>query len=667
MATSTPNIPTSFPSPNAQVSLFTAFILFLLPIARSDYFQVTNFSPATPGIVYQGDAVTLAGAVEFNSLTYLCHVGWATYAERVQLWDSKTGKLSDFTTNFSFIIDTLESSTYGHGLAFFLAPVGFQIPPNSAGGFLGLFNTTTSNSAENQMVTVEFDSYPNPEWDPAYEHIGINNNSIGSVITTPWNASLYSGETCTASITYNASTKNLSVFWSYGGNSSSQGSLSYKIDLMEILPEWVMVGFSAATGQYLEKHTLESWAFSSSLNTKTARGKHTNDIKLVVALTVSMGVLILGAGIFIGSVIVRKRRRVRRKKTEKTNLTSLNDDLERGAGPRRFSYADLVSATSNFSAERKLGEGGFGCVYRGYLIDLDTAVAVKKISRRSKQGKKEYITEVKIISRLRHRNLVQLIGWCHDKGEFLLVYEFMPNGSLDAHLFGKKIPLTWAVRYKITLGLASALLYLHEEWEQCVVHRDIKSSNIMLDSGFNVKLGDFGLARLMDHELGPQTTGLAGTLGYLAPEYIRTGKASKEADVYSFGVVVLEIASGRKSILPTDEESEIGLVEWVWDLYGRGQILSAVDERLKSNFDLKEVECLMIVGLWCAYPDHSLRPSIRHAIQVLHFEAAMPHLPMKMPVPMYHVPGAGTSRTRPEEPLIHSGEEMISSSIEMGR
>ncbi|KAF7130086.1 hypothetical protein RHSIM_Rhsim10G0176000 [Rhododendron simsii] len=400
MTTSTSKIPTSFPSPNAQISLFTAFFLFLLPIASSDYFRVTNFSPATPDVVYQGDAVTLAGAVEFNSLTYLCHVGWATYAERIQLWDSKTETLSDFTTNFSFIIDTLESSTYGHGLAFFLAPVGFQIPPNSAGGFLGLFNTTTSNSEENQMVMVEFDSYPNPEWDPAYEHIGNNNNSIGSVITTPWNASLHSGETCTASITYNASTKNLSVFWSYGGNSSSQGSLSYKIDLMEILPEWLMVGFSAATGKYLEKHTLESWAFSSSFNTKTARGKHTNDIKLIVALTVSM---------------------------------------------------------------------------------------------------------------------------------------------------------------------------------------------------------------------------------------------------------------------------EIGLVEWVWDLYGRGQILSAIDERLKSNFDAKEVECLMIIGLWCAYPDHSLRPSIRHAIQVLHFEAAMPHLHMKMPVPIYRVPGAGSSRTRPEEPVIHSGQEIISSSIEIGR
>ncbi|KAM0022339.1 putative protein kinase RLK-Pelle-SD-2b family [Helianthus debilis subsp. tardiflorus] len=156
-------------------------------------------------------------------------------------------------------------------------------------------------------------------------------------------------------------------------------------------------------------------------------------------------------------------------------------------------------------------------------------VAVKKISQGSRHGKKEYITEVKVISILRHRNLVRLIGWCHDQTQFLLVYEFMPNGSLDSHLFGQKTLVEWSMKYKIATGLASALLYLHGEWEQCVVYRDIKTSNIMrdiktinimLDSGFNVKLGDFGLARLMDHELGPQTTGLVGTLGYLAPQYV---------------------------------------------------------------------------------------------------------------------------------------------------
>ncbi|CAL5365106.1 unnamed protein product [Camellia sinensis] len=660
MAISFYNIPTSFTSPNAHIILFSSsFFFFLLPLASSVYFQIPRFDPDATNIVYEGDAVPSVGAIEFNKINYLCRVGWATYAESVRLWDSNTGKVSDFTTHFSFIINTQGLSNYGHGIAFFLAPVDFHIPPNSAGGFLGLFNTTTSDSSRNQIVVVEFDSFPNPEWDPSYEHVGINNNSIASAITTPWNASLHSGDKADAWITYNATTKNLSVFWSYQVNPNFQGnsSLSYQIDLKEVLPEWVKVGFAAATGQNVERHMLESWEFRSSLDTKDTSTKKGKKIGLIVGLTVSVGVLILGG--IITSIILWKRRHNRRETAESTNLTSINDDLERGAGPRRFSYIDLVSATNNFSGQRKLGEGGFGCVYKGYFSDLDMTVAVKKISRGSKQGKKEYITEVKIISQLRHRNLVQLMGWCHDKGEFLLVYEFMSNGSLDAHLFGKKSPLTWALRHKIALGLASALLYLHEEWEQCVVHRDIKSSNIMLDSNFNVKLGDFGLARLMDHELGPQTTGLAGTLGYLAPEYISTGKASKETDVFSFGVVILEIAAGRKSVDTRDEESQTGLVEWIWELYGRGQLLSAVDEKINMNFEVKQAECLMIVGLWCAHPDQSLRPSIRQAIQVLHFEAAMPNLPMKMPVPMYNLPSTSTIST--------GGASITYTSFEMGR
>ncbi|KAF3439165.1 hypothetical protein FNV43_RR17440 [Rhamnella rubrinervis] len=460
------------------------------------------------------------------------------------------------------------------------------IPPNSAGGFLGLFNTTTSYSPQNQIVLVEFDSFYNSDWDPPGEHVGINNNSISSAVSTPWNASFHSRDTANVRITYNATSQNLSVSWSYQNtsNAKERTSISYKINLMKVLPEWVTVGFSAATSHYVERHVLQSWEFSS------------------------------------------------RKTAETVNLTSINYDLERGAGPRRFSYTDLASATNNFSNDRKLGEGGFGTVYKGYLKDLDALVAVKKISRGSKQGRKEYITEVKVISSLRHRNLVQLIGWCHDRGEFLLVYEFMPNGSLDCHLFGKKSPLTWAVR-------------------------DIKSSNVMLDSSFNVKLGDFGLARLMDHELGPQTTGLAGTLGYLAPEYVTTGRASKESDVYSFGVVALEIATGRKSVDRVEEDNEFGLVEWVWDLYGKGNLVLGVDERLQMEVDQRQVECLMIVGLWCAHPDQSLRPSIRQAIHVLNFEAALPDLPPKMPVPFYHAPPMSVS----------SGEPLITTSLEAGR
>jgi serine/threonine protein kinase len=211
----------------------------------------------------------------------------------------------------------------------------------------------------------------------------------------------------------------------------------------------------------------------------------------------------------------------------------------------------------------------------------------------------------------------------------------MPNGSLDIHLFKKQSFLKWAVRYTIARGLASALLYLHEEWEQCVVHRDIKASNIMLDSEFNAKLGDFGLARFVDHAKGAQTTALAGTLGYMAPECSTTGRASKETDVYSFGIVALEIACGRKPINLKAQENEIHIVDWVWGLYGRGKILEAVDPRLSGDFEEAQIKCLMIVGIWCAHPDPKNRPSIRQAIQVLNFEAPLPNLPSSMPVPTY--------------------------------
>ncbi|KAK9061950.1 hypothetical protein SSX86_019134 [Deinandra increscens subsp. villosa] len=622
--------------------------VFLFPFSASLDFKIDAFR-ADSNILYSGDAVLSVGTIEFNKVNYVTRVGQAIYHDAVPIWDSKSGELTDFTTHFTFIIDTQgrSPSIYGHGLAFFLAPVSFQIPPNSAGGFLGLFNTTYTDSTRNQMIVVEFDSYVNVEWDPPFEHVGINKNAIRSVNSTAWNASLHSGNSTDAWVSYNATTQILDVWWSYDGARSENNNLSYKVDLREVLPERATVGFSAATGANVERHILQSWEFNSSLNMVGKGEGKSREWKLAVGIAVPLCFLVLvTCGVFW-----RRQRKPAKKPVETVALTSMNDDLERGAGPKRFSYSDLVFATNNFANDRKLGEGGFGCVYKGYLSRENIAVAVKKISQGSKQGKREYITEVKIISSLRHRNLVRLIGWCHDETQFLLVYEFMPNGSLDCHLFGQKSPLEWAVRYKIATGLASALLYLHEEWEQCVVHRDIKTSNIMLDSGFNVKLGDFGMARLMDHELGPKTTGLAGTLGYLAPECVTTGKASKESDVYSFGVVALEIASGRKAMDRVDPDSDFGMVQWVWDLLGKGELLSGVDQRLKKNFDLKQVECLMMVGLWCAHPDWSLRPSIRQAIQVLKFEGPLPNLPMKMPMPTYYA--------EPDVPEVSSGSASI--------
>jgi serine/threonine protein kinase len=183
------------------------------------------------------------------------------------------------------------------------------------------------------------------------------------------------------------------------------------------------------------------------------------------------------------------------------------------------------------------------------------------------------------------------------------------------------------------LGLGSALVYLHQEWEQCVLHRDIKPSNIMLDASFSTKLGDFGLARLVNHGQGPYTTGLAGTMGYIDPECVVTGRTSVESDVYSFGVVLLEIVCGRRPAVSLEEsEDVIHLVQWVWDLWAAGRTLDIADVRFGQEYDNREMECAIVVGLWCAYPDRSLRPSIKQAMHVLQFEAPLPCLPSKMEV-----------------------------------
>ncbi|PIA51936.1 hypothetical protein AQUCO_01000066v1, partial [Aquilegia coerulea] len=614
--------------------LISIFLLLFLPYAYSVSFNFSDFQPNTPNLLYKGDAFSAGGVIQLTknqrdgSLTQ--SVGRAIFSEPVQLWDSRSGRLTDFETHFSFIINSVNLSMFGDGLSFYLAPFPSDVPANSTGGFLGLFSEQSAfNSNANQVVAVEFDSLMN-WWDPSANHVGINVNSIVSVANVTWNSSIKDGREANAWVSYNSSTKRLSAFLTYaenpvyGGNST----VSYVIDLRDVLPERVSVGFSASTGEWIEIHNILTWEFQSNLEIANKKGKN---IGLVIGLVV-------GACFFccvLGLVwFVWRKKRNTRTKEEMIYDKSMDDEFEKGTGPKRFSYNELVSATNNFSEEGKLGEGGFGGVYKGFLGELSMNIAVKRVARGSRQGKKEYISEVKIISRLRHKNLVQLVGWCHEQGELLLVYEFMPNGSLDFHLFGTKNMLEWEVRYKIAHGLASALLYLHEEWEQCVVHRDVKSSNVMLDAGFNAKLGDFGLARLVDHELGSQTTVLAGTMGYLAPECVTTGKASKESDVYSFGIVSLEIACGRRPV----ELNKANLVQWVWELYGRGKLLEAVDERLSTDFDEKQIECLMIVGLWCAHPDYNNRPSIRQVINVLNFESPLPNLPSKLPTPIYYAP-----------------------------
>jgi len=566
-------------------------------------------------------------------------VGRAVFKDPVTLWDSTTDQLADFTTRFTFMIKAnVTDGSYGEGLAFFLSPFPSVVPNNSTDGNLGLFSSSADQTGtSNQILAVEFDSHKNT-WDPDDNHVGIDINSIVSAANVTWKSSIKDGKIANAWVTYQASSKNLSVFLTYKDNPQFSGNstLSYSVDLRENLPDKVAIGFSAATGKLVETHRILYWEFNST--DVQQRSKKIKSV-LVISLATSISGIVCSMGLVWCFLRFRKTRRLRKEEEEKLEYDeSIDGEFEKGRGPRRFQYNELVAATKNFALERKLGEGGFGAVYQGFFKDQNLNIAIKRVAKGSTQGKKEYISEVKIISRLRHRNLVQLVGWCHEHGEFLLVYEFMPNRSLDTHLYDNSNILTWPLRFRITISVASALLYLHEEWEQCVVHRDVKPSNVMLDSSFNAKLGDFGLARLVDHDRGSQTTVIAGTMGYLAPECVTTGKASKESDVYSFGILALEVACGRRPVVLKEDDEKIKLVQWVWDLYGRNEILNAVDGRLDGALDEREAVCLMVVGLWCAHPDYNFRPSIRQVISVLKFEAPLPSLPPKMPVAMYFAP-----------------------------
>jgi serine/threonine protein kinase len=306
----------------------------------------------------------------------------------------------------------------------------------------------------------------------------------------------------------------------------------------------------------------------------------------------------------------------------------IREDWELEFGPHRFSYKDLFHATNGFKEKGLLGAGGFGKVYKGVLPSTKLDVAVKVMSHDSKQGMKEFIAEVVSMGRLRHRYLVQLLGYCRRKGELLLVYEYMPNGSLDRHLYDLAKPsLGWAHRFEIIKGVASSLLYLHEEWEQVVIHRDVKASNVLLDEEMNGQLGDFGLARLHDHGVEAHTTCVAGTRGYISPELARLGKATKATDVFAFGAFILEVACGRRPISLNSLGEPLALVDFVLKFWQNDLIICIVDPRLGGEYVHEEAELVLKLGILCSHPSPVGRPSMRLIMQYLCGDFPFPKMP----------------------------------------
>ncbi|OMO88342.1 hypothetical protein CCACVL1_08461 [Corchorus capsularis] len=341
-------------------------------------------------------------------------------------------------------------------------------------------------------------------------------------------------------------------------------------------------------------------AISATLDLPTSKKSR---VGLIVGIVVGVGVLGL---VSVAAFWILRRRR-----------THMKDDQELLGidAAHTFSYGELKAATEGFSPANKLGEGGFGPVYKGKLGD-GRAIAVKQLSVASQQGNTQFVTEIATISAVQHRNLVKLYGCCIEANQRLLVYEFLENKSLDQILFGKKLNLSWSTRYDICLGVARGLAYLHEESRVRIVHRDVKASNILLDSDLIPKISDFGLAKLYDDKKTHISTRIAGTIGYLAPEYAMRGHLTEKTDVFAFGVVALEIVSGRLNSDLSLEEEQIYLLEWAWQLHENKQEVELVDSSL-SEFNAEEVKRVIGIALLCTQTSPTQRPSMSHVVAML--------------------------------------------------
>ncbi|KAM5581468.1 serine/threonine-protein kinase PBL34-like [Rosa sericea] len=336
-----------------------------------------------------------------------------------------------------------------------------------------------------------------------------------------------------------------------------------------------------------------------------------------------------------------------------TSTPYFSEELKVASQLRKFTFNELKLATRNFRPESLLGEGGFGCVFKGWIEENGTApvkpgtgltVAVKTLNHDGLQGHKEWLAEIYFLGDLIHPNLVKLIGYSIEDDQRLLVYEFLPRGSLENHLFRRSLPLPWSIRMKIALGAAKGLSFLHEEVQKPVIYRDFKTSNILLDADYNAKLSDFGLAK--DGPEGDKThvsTRVMGTYGYAAPEYVMTGHLTSKSDVYSFGVVLLEMLNGRRSMDKNRPNGEHNLVEWARQLFGdKRRLFQLIDPRLEGHFSIKGAQKAIQLAARCLSRDPKARPMMSEVVEAL---KPLPSL-KDMASSSYHFQTMQAARTR---------------------
>ncbi|XP_013610849.1 PREDICTED: L-type lectin-domain containing receptor kinase IV.4-like [Brassica oleracea var. oleracea] len=664
------------------------FVSLLSQVLKSSSQSLDNFTyngfypPLTANITLQGIAtVTPSGQLTLTDYTRQ-ETGQAFYNQPIRFKDSPNGTVSSFSTTFVFAINAQLDTLSGHGIAFVVAP-NFVLPvANSSSEHLGLFNP---NITRNETIfAVELNTIHNTEHTDVNDNtIGININGLYPVKSSPagyWNGTgqfkdltLNSEEWMQVWVDYDGFTHRINVTMSpFNHDKPTKPLVSAVRDLSSVFLQDMFVGFSSSTGSLWSEHVVLGWSFQmkgeahpldlhrlpkfpdfSDEGGSSGGGTTVFVVLFIVVLIITL--LFIFSIIFLVRFILRRRRKFAEKL----------EDWETEFKKNRLKFKDLYYATNGFKEKNLLGSGGFGSVYKGVMPKTKKEIAVKRVSDQSQQGLKEFVSEIVTIGRMSHRNLVPLLGYCRTRKELLLVYDYMPNGSLDKYLYNNnpEVTLNWKQRIAIIKGVASALFFLHDDWEQVVIHRDIKASNVILDAEYNGRLGDFGLARLCGHGTDLQTTRVAGTWGYLAPDLMRTGKATTATDVFAFGVLLLEVACGRRPI-EIDYESVL-LVDWVFEFWNVGNILDAKDPSLGTEYDQREVEMVLKLGLLFSHSNPQARPTMR---QVLHYLSGDAMLPDLSPLDFHGSEMMlGTHHGLCEIGMFTSGSSMVDSVLSGGR
>lgn len=593
--------------------------------------------------------------------------GRAIYSSPIRLLDPKTGTPASFHTTFSFQIDSTVSARAGldanghggSGLTFILVPD--EVTVGRPGPWLGMLNDACED--DYKAFAVEFDTYKNEKFgDPNDNHVGIN---LGSIIS---NTTIDAAD---AGVSFKNGTL-VRVWINYDGNrrwidlslgrerddKPSKAIYAAPLDLSSFLKEYMFVGFSASTGHFTQIHNIMSWNFSSTSQAY---------LRMPTEATCERKLFLLGRShreppsvflIFIAVVVLClivlfnlycNRKRQEKPKFATAALVGKKHRPRPPHKPGQFSMSELSLATRSFSEGEILGCGERGIFFKGTLQN-GSSVAIKRFSPHlilhAGFDKRKMLKEIRVLSRVRHPNLVPLRGWCNEKKELVLIYEYMPNGSLDKWLFARGV-LPWPRRFKVVKDIAEALCFLHSGWEKSLLHKNVKMSNVILDVTFRAVLGDFGLIYpYMSHQdrslstksLVTASDGIDHDQLLRPPESIHLEIPNKKIDVFGFGVMVLEILSGRRSLDQNLPEQEVDILQWAWNLQENDKLIKIVDKRLEMKYNPEQVFCLSVIGLLCTLSDPSSRPSMEEIVSYINGEKSLPLLPSDRPTTYFPYP-----------------------------